>query len=370
MSRSLHRPPPLPQVIEGTWTLLPEYTTERNAVWKNGLDGRYALAAKGTSTIADVWDDIQLATQGVKAGGAASFDVSLVVETKSIMTKLVELTGTESRITLTGYSLGGWAAVQTGIAHPSATTVVFNGAAPPTNPVLVGSPALNYAYHIGGDIVSSHVGKGPAVVRVDKGYSFGQLDSHMLDRFLVSDPHPITRILTPDIEQLYWLLFGYDLANGTFGAKGGTDPSDTFTAITHIGNPVTNIKQFAAGEFVASTPIPGCVMDGNFGFFSGYLERAEVGGAVVGYYFIVKNGMSGIVMPLLQFANAYAGLAGESGATFASKTVARGQGLFPANEWEFIFAQGNATVKTLETLGLSIPGSGLIAPLITAIAGI
>lgn len=333
MSKSMYT---TPQQLIGPWSLLPEYTTPRNAVWKAGE--MYALAAKGTSSAADVLDDVQLA---LRIGTDANLDVSLVTETKAVMDKLIKLMGSAARVTLTGHSLGGWAAVQTRVAYPGSRSIVFNGAAPPTNPVLV----PDVAYHIAGDIISAHAA---GATRIDQGYTFPSLEAHELARF--EEPG---QEMSVDEEQLLWLLTAYSV-------EPGADPS-SFGGMWG-SSPITNIKQFAAGEFVAASPIPGSSMYGNYAFWSGYLERDEIG-----YYFLVKTGMSGIVMPLDQFAHAYAGLAGESADTFIGKTVDRGPGLFPANEWEVGFAQGNATVKALETIGITLPGAGLIAPAITAL---
>ena len=335
MSKSMYT---TPQPLIGPWSLLPEYTTPRNAVWKAG--DQYALAAKGTSSAADVLDDVQLA---LRIGTDANMDVGLVSETKGVMDKLIKLMGSASRVTLTGHSLGGWAAVHTRVAYPGARSVVFNGAAPPTNPVLV----PDVAYHIAGDIISAHAA---GATRIDQGYSFPSLEAHELARF---ESGAGGQEMSVDEEQLLWLLMAYQL-------EPGPDPS-SFWGMWG-STPINNIKQFAAGEFVAASPIPGSSMYGNYGFWSGYLEHEETG-----YYFLVKTGMSGIVMPLDQFAHAYAGLAGESADTFIGKTVDRGPGLFPANEWEVGFAQGNATVKALETIGITLPGAGLIAPAITAL---
>lgn len=329
---------PLPQLIEGGWGLMPEYTQERLAVWKMGE--MYAVAARGTQDVGDVVDDIQLAF--------GTSDTSLGREMSTLCGKILELRNVSGSIILTGHSLGGWAAVQTAIAYPGTRTCTFNGAAPPTDPLTTTSSGR--AYHIAGDVVSAHVRD---ATRADKGYAFLEAasESHSLDRFYARDTAvPLLGLMSADEEQLLWLLAGANLG----GSSGSLIPS-----------PVANIRQFAAGEFVAASPIPGSVMEGNYGFWSGYLERAGIG-----YYFLVKTGMSGLVQPLDTFAATYAGLAGMGPEAFAAEIRARGPGLFPASGWESGFMQANATVKGLETLGLTLPGSGLIAPVISGVAGL
>ena len=345
---------PLPQLIEGGWSLMPEYTQERLAVWK--LGETYAVAARGTQDVGDVVDDITLAF--------GTNDTLLGREMSTLCGKILELRNVPASIVLTGHSLGGWAAVQTALAYPGTRTCTFNGAAPPTNPLTTTTSSGGHAYHIGGDVVSAHV---RGATRVNKGYSFlaATSECHSLDRFYARDPVPLLGMLSADEEQLLWLLAGADLGNGTLGRAGGRDTSSLVTAATAIPSPVANVHQFAAGEFVAATPIPGSVMEGNYGFWSGYLERAGVG-----YYFLVKTGMSGIVEPLDRFAATYAGLAGMGPESFAAEIRARGPGLFPASGWESGFMQANATVKGVETLGIAAPGSGLIAPVISGIAGL
>lgn len=330
---------PLPQLIEGGWGLMPEYTQERLAVWK-GAGEAYAIAARGTQDVGDVVDDIQLAF--------GTDDTSLVREMSTLCDKILELRNVPGSIVLTGHSLGGWAAVQTALTHPGTRSVTFNGAAPPTNPLTTMPSSGGRAYHIGGDVVSSHARD---ATRADKGYAFlgAASESHSLDRFYARDPVPLLGMLSADEEQLLWLLAGADLGGS---GSGGLIPS-----------PVANIRQFAAGEFVAASPIPGSVMEGNYGFWSGYMERGGIG-----YYFLVKTGMSGLVQPLDTFAATYAGLAGMGPEAFAAEIRARGPGLFPASGWESGFMQANATVKGLETIGISLPGSGLIAPAISGVA--
>lgn len=339
MSKAVYSSP-LPQLIEGGWSLMPEYTQERLAVWK-GAGEAYAIAARGTQDVRDVADDIQLAF--------GTSDTSLVREMSTLCGKILELRNVPGSIILTGHSLGGWAAVQTALTHPGTRSCTFNGAAPPTNPLTTSS---GRAYHIGGDVVSAHARD---ATRADKGYSFlaAASECHSLDRFYARDTVPLLGMLSADDEQLLWLLAGADLGgSSSYGAS-------------MIPSSVANVQQFAAGEFVAASPIPGSVMEGNYGFWSGYLERAGVG-----YYFLVKTGMSGIVEPLDRFAAAYAGLAGMGPEAFAAEIRARGPGLFPASGWESGFMQANATVKGLETIGISAPGSGLIAPVISGVAGL
>ncbi len=108
------------------------------------IRGTSILSARGVSNLLD---DITLATKGgcylaaVKTGTAVLQDI---------------LQQGYSNITVCGHSLGGAAAFCLGEKFPNITCVAFNSAAPITSPRTV--PSNGKAYHIIGDLISTHIG--------------------------------------------------------------------------------------------------------------------------------------------------------------------------------------------------------------------
>lgn len=110
------------------------------------------ICIQGTSISTDkglsnILDDVTLATQGGCNLAAVS--------TATLVLKDILARGFDN-ITVCGHSLGGAAAFCLGEKYPNITCVGFNAAAPITSPRE--TPANGRAYHIVGDIISSHIG--------------------------------------------------------------------------------------------------------------------------------------------------------------------------------------------------------------------
>jgi hypothetical protein len=159
----------------------------RIALYK--YDEQYIVVFRGTNVSGDLktvykdlYDDILLAT------GNDQY-VSIVEEGNKYIDALLERGIQGSQISLTGHSLGGYAALKVSDKH-DIKSFVFNAAAPATNPVKFGPGKISYNYHIVGDGVSSHMGdKTSNIVRAYKKTTFFKtLWNHELDRFFENDP--------------------------------------------------------------------------------------------------------------------------------------------------------------------------------------
>lgn len=99
-------------------------------------------------------------------------------------------------IIVAGHSLGGAAALCLAKQYPEITrAVVFNGAAPPTRITEGAGKARSRAYHIVGDLISTHIDRETCqVIRVKVGGDVNWGDPgyyHTLDRFYENVPYTI-----------------------------------------------------------------------------------------------------------------------------------------------------------------------------------
>lgn len=151
------------KALYGTPTDIDDYKLSRlgdQAVraWVNETTEHVIICIQGTSISTDkglsnILDDVTLATQG-GCNLAAVSTATLVL--KDILARGF------TNITACGHSLGGAAAFCLGEKYPEITCVGFNAAAPITSPRE--TPPNGRAYHIIGDLISSHIGG--AVTRI------------------------------------------------------------------------------------------------------------------------------------------------------------------------------------------------------------
>jgi len=146
------------------------------AVWTGGTDAYVAF--RGTAigqkgALQDIQDDLQIAF-------GANCNLQILNEAIPL---LRELYSTGYRITLSGHSLGGKAALCLGHMPGVVNVVALNAGAPVTNPDYKG-PGIGTHYHIVGDVISTHV-YGMNIVRVTKRKDINWLDPwfHSTDRF-------------------------------------------------------------------------------------------------------------------------------------------------------------------------------------------
>jgi hypothetical protein len=153
-------------------------------------DEEYIVVFRGTSTTGsydaiskDLYDDLMLAT------GNDQY-VSIVKEGNEYIERLINMGIPKNRISLTGHSLGGYAALKVSDKY-DINSFVFNAAATATNPIKKGpGPKYSTNYHIVGDGISSHMGDDTSVIiRAYKNTTFFKTPwNHELARFLEGDP--------------------------------------------------------------------------------------------------------------------------------------------------------------------------------------
>lgn len=172
---------PIPE--KDGWVLQEEGTTSVR-YWLNGdsaIVGIMGTSAKGG--VSNLLDDAAIAGIG---NGACS--LSVVDQAAFIIEKL-----SASNIVVAGHSLGGAGALCIAKKYSFVRAVTFNGAAPPTGGPVEGSGRDKCrAYHIVGDIISTHVDSNSILVsRIDLGGS-GDIDwvdtafYHSSDRFFTT----------------------------------------------------------------------------------------------------------------------------------------------------------------------------------------
>lgn len=174
------------------WQLDESFGSDRVAVWKEATTGKVFIGCRGTTFKGNsgYGDDIK---DNFFIAGLSKYvasDGSQVKQAEQAVKKILQSIPA-SNIMIGGHSLGGNTAIQIGQLY-NISTVAFNGAAPPTNPVLKGpGPELATQYHIAGDLISTHMGSTAAkVIRISKlsGYEiFGFKYMHSAERFLKSD---------------------------------------------------------------------------------------------------------------------------------------------------------------------------------------
>jgi len=119
--------------------------------WVNETTEHAIICIQGTSVsttkgLSQILDDVALATGGCNL--AAVNNAILILED-------IQARGFTD-ITITGHSLGGTSAFCIGQKYPDIDCVAFNPGAPITSPRV--TPPNGRAYHIIGDIISSHIG--------------------------------------------------------------------------------------------------------------------------------------------------------------------------------------------------------------------
>jgi hypothetical protein len=156
-------------------------SSDRIAVYQK--KDEYMVVLKGTTGISDVPDNLRLAL-----GSESS--VELIKEGSLLVQKLIDEGIDKTKITLTGHSLGGYAA--NSISKKNLIrSVTFNAAAPPTAPIISGAGnKYSTNYHIVGDVLSSHTSDDNALtIRANKNTNFFNTNwNHRLDRFYADDP--------------------------------------------------------------------------------------------------------------------------------------------------------------------------------------
>jgi hypothetical protein len=145
---------------------------------------RGTIANKGLITaLKDMVDNFHLSI-----GNDDSVD--LVKEGRKYVKKLIDSGIPVSKISLTGHSLGGYAALKVSQEF-SVKSFVFNPAASALRPVTNGpGPLLSTVYHIVGDAISSHMADNTStIIRAYKNSTFLQtVFNHALARFDDNDP--------------------------------------------------------------------------------------------------------------------------------------------------------------------------------------
>lgn len=156
--------------VIGKWRLA--YQDVESVMYSSGCD--VIIAFRWTKTMKDVYDDLLL---------TLGRDFPRARQAKRFVTELLRLNRGRLRVQVTGHSLGGAIAREVGEAL-RLPVITFNGAAPPSAPVV--STTTGVDYHIVFDFVSAW--QSPNTVRIDKGYLVkGGLDgvfpAHAFDNF-------------------------------------------------------------------------------------------------------------------------------------------------------------------------------------------
>jgi hypothetical protein len=168
---------------------------KRIGVYAN--DGAYIVVFRGTQDAQDVADDVSIA-------GIKSLPVTLIREGRAILSQLKS-----KNITLTGHSLGGYAA-QSLAEDFKLKCVVFNPAAPASSPPKIGSGKGNsFVYHIVGDLISTHTDPNKnTVMRVDYGYDYSNtLKAHSMNMFMQQPGVLPKGSMTAEQEDIKYNLF-------------------------------------------------------------------------------------------------------------------------------------------------------------------
>jgi hypothetical protein len=232
--------------------------TVRVGVYENKAEKHYIIVCKGTdpTAIKDVFDDLRI-------GGFMSGEISIDQEVRNEVNTLLKKVDRGS-IVLTGHSLGGRAAM-TVAGEYGLKAVVFNPAAPIMNPLTKGPGAAKaVAYHISGDLISSHVSPDAGeVIRVNQGYNVLQtLSAHKLENFY--DTKPTHSFYSVDQEDVYMYS---SIALAAWAAADGES--------------LQRVRKLSAK--ISSTPIPGSLREKNAG---DRLNMMQFGSSAI--YFVGK----------------------------------------------------------------------------------
>lgn len=209
-----------------------EFNHPRVAVWQK--DRLFFVGCRGTSIGKprgewDVVDDLQVANLKGEGSGSCG-ELSIVYDAVKIVQELINRGVPNYNISIAGHSLGGRAANCVALQFRLGECVMFNAAAPITNPIKAGlGPDRATHYHIVGDMISTHVhAEAAKVIRVLKNVQntspyeifinatekkkmsiavdFGIVDPHILKRFLKSDPgNTQVDATTEDVLFLNWI---------------------------------------------------------------------------------------------------------------------------------------------------------------------
>lgn len=239
------------------------YQSLRVGVWFNTIKNHIVVGLRGTQLggkggMQDLKDDGVVS--GILSGG--SCDLGIVKEAMTIMDKLRTSPLKTSKITVSGFSLGGSAAMCIGNKLPYVKVVSFAGGAPPTQPTLVG-PGPNRAthYHVVGDLVSTHMSPAAArVVRVDKGFKdFSVVQPHVSDRFLRTD-WPATRVDAEQEDKLF-MAWAKGESRGAMGQVKSWVKKGLISLLPiplrTVAATVTNQVDASFVRVAESSPIPG-----------------------------------------------------------------------------------------------------------------
>ena len=164
------------------WALVPDLPqSDHISVWENVETQQIFVGCRGTSPLnpggwQDLADDIQI-TFGVQpliqtllnaSGTSGLAPTATLVSNDVCNTMFITQQGQRildqilkkvpaHQVVVGGHSLGGRAAACLVVQYDLARVVLFNAAAPATNPLRTGlGPARQIHYHIGGDLISSH----------------------------------------------------------------------------------------------------------------------------------------------------------------------------------------------------------------------
>lgn len=243
--------------------------------WTKG--GSVIIGVRGTAPgekgfVSNLVDDITLAVFSQQVG----CDLKIVADAKPFVQEFIDRGFCE--IIVCGHSLGGNAAMCLGKEFSEVTRVItFNGAAPPTSDWAGVGRERSKAYHIVGDLISTHLDDWTADVRrmqliEPEGTNWGDpAFYHSTDRFL--ETRPVRRI-TNQQEETDLMTYIFKSANAP-------------VTVT-MGVLTKHLSPARLKEFFCAHPIPGTSFDlckKNFG--DAFLEAALpvlglIGGALLG----------------------------------------------------------------------------------------
>jgi len=176
----------IPAGAKYPWVLAPNLPQSPHiAVWEHVETNQVFVGCRGTSPFnpagwQDLADDIQIVfgvqrlistivnaatggapvTDAVLGAALAKLDVCstmFITRQGRAVVEAVLKKVPASQVVIGGHSLGGRAAACLGVEFSLSRVVLFNAAAPATNPLYTGlGPERQIHYHIGGDLISSH----------------------------------------------------------------------------------------------------------------------------------------------------------------------------------------------------------------------
>ena len=191
-----------PKTVYNGWQLV--FKQPRIGVYS--MKDMHIIVFRGTQDFEDVIDDLNVA-------GFSRKPVTLIDEGQTVIDKFRSST----KIILTGHSLGGYAA-QMLAERNGLKSIVFNPAAPATNPPRIGpGKGKGIAYHVVGDLVSTHVDiTKNDLLRVDFGYGYtNTLGAHAMNLFLAGGPSPIAYLTAQQEDEKFNMFTSVGAAFGS-----------------------------------------------------------------------------------------------------------------------------------------------------------